>query len=352
MYRKPARLAAESGRADAPTTTLRGVEHTHERRYRASLVALERPGVIWALVTFVVISLIDAIYLLGILDFNPVSDGEDSRLTLVARLLMVASFAKRLVKPSCVAAYGVNCALWTLMGCVMVQRACSGPEEENDFVIQVIQALIGTPALVLFSFFLFRRHATAALVFAGVVAGGLAVGLRDIPDGLARYLAPYVVSLLTVFGLLAMVDSAHRRAFMAEQQNHEADLKDIEIAALTQISHVIKNKLNFVESMLPDWRERISKQKIEDPHNDFGRTPHIEDFGMMEFCIRASLDAVMYVWGARTLLLYYCTAAAPAYQTPARITSPRHHHHDCHDCHDHYRYSDSPTPPPVHHTGT
>ena len=270
----------------------------HEGRYRASLVVQERVGCcfcLFASVAFVLTSIITggvaAQYAEAITPLSFVW------LSLSYCALVGVAFVSeiRVWRPLNKTAHMANVAVFALGGVVLVALACANDAKLNRTPI-VVRRLFLMKSVIAGSFFMARRHGRLVLAWFAVVAIGLLPSLRHLDPEFREVLAgPYIIAVLILITIFLAFDIMSRRSFLASVEIQ--DLKDIEIAALTQISHVIKNKLNFVESMLPDWRERISKQKIEDPHNEFGRTPHIEDFGMMEFCVRASLDAVMYVLG-------------------------------------------------------
>jgi len=149
-------------------------------------------------------------------------------------------------------------------------------------------------SLIAVSFFAFRRHGKYVLCVYGFVAFALARSLLHLPVHFATIMyVPYLVCTLSVLVTLSAFAVMNERSFIAARENQ--DLKDIEIAALTQISHVIKNKLNYVESVLPEWKERIRTAKVpslDDVENDFGT---------MQYCVQASLAAVGHVHTLRAI---------------------------------------------------
>jgi signal transduction histidine kinase/CheY-like chemotaxis protein len=177
--------------------------------------------------------------------------------------------------------------------------------------------------LLVGGFFCFRRHGQYALAMFGAAALALLPSLAHLPADIARVLyMPYVAATLVLICLLAAWDMTGYRSFMAEQECK--DLKDIKIAALTQISHVIKNKLNYVEGFLSEWRERIGAvrdARIDDaargegPIGTAGDMDDPEDeFGTMLFCVRASLGALTSIDVLRSIKAGLYETAMPATQ--------------------------------------
>ena len=225
-------------------------------------------------------------------------------------LLIIGVAAARVKWPSWMVCYVLHASFFVGGGLLLLSRAFSGVESYNTRGI-IIRRLFIMQGLLALAFFCFRRHSKYALAF--FVSGALALlpSLGLLPEEDARILYfPYLGSTFILTAIFAAFDVMNRKGHIV---GAEYDLlQAIEIASLTQICHVIKNKLNYVESMLPDWGERFRRASgIEDPENEFGT---------MLFCVRASLNAVANV----SRLLSVARAPFPLLPTtlpPLRSTS-------------------------------
>jgi len=241
---------------------------SHEAGYLAFLKSNERASVavytVWLAVS-------------GVLEF--VYGSHFTALRVFGKVFMFALFALRVPFHDFMPLYwlcGINHlgrAMW------LVARMWTSTSVET-----IVTTTWRMQVILVVGAYCFRRHAPLALALSAPMAFAMMGGLSHLPNDApgALYHQYYITTTLGIVFVLVSLHVQTRNSFANAQANK--DLKDTEIGALTQICHVIKNKLNFVEGALLFWGDKIrSVPGLGDRDNDFGQ---------MQYCVEASLAAV------------------------------------------------------------
>lgn len=214
-----------------------GLSALHRTAYLEALKRQERVGVgcsFGGVLIGVVVFLFESNFMVG-------ATADDTRI-LCIRIAIAAVLGLRLWYPASQMSYAALWAIAIVSTLDLVTRGIYGGSELNSTGV-VVRRLFLMQSLMVGTFFCFRRHAKYTLLLHGVAACTLLYSFRHLPGGIAIYLYPtYSIATLQLVILLAAFEVKGKREFISEQENQ--DLKDVQIAALTQISHVIKNKVS------------------------------------------------------------------------------------------------------------